>query len=388
MQIGMNKKVTWLELFYDLIYVVAIAATTHVLAHSHHGTIPWDIVVKYLLIFIPVWWAWVGFTMYVNRYGEECIPQRIIYFVQMVFVIILTASINTDFESYYLTFMLSYVGIRLSIVFMYTRLWMRSPRHAPIQKYLSIGFFIGAMISLNSIWITGNWKFVLLFAGIGFDMLLPIVAHKLFMKHPIHNHHLSERFGLVTLIVLGESIVSIIDTIRVTPFSLPMAVAALCGFLITVFVWWHYFETSERVIDPNRVNAGHAILYMHLFIFISLGILANVIRYGINLELALDSYKALATVGVATYALSTYFLFHYQSHKKHQKGIAWFMAYLVFLMMFSFFLWLMPTVVSVMIVMTLFIGGFSLFLVHHVKQSHKDTHKELHIEMNNELQKD
>jgi low temperature requirement protein LtrA len=371
MQMGITKKVTWLELFYDLIYVVAIATTTHVLAHSHHGAIPMEIIIKYLLIFIPVWWAWVGFTMYVNRYGEECATQKIIYFVQMVFVIVLAASINTDFESYYLAFMLSYVGIRLSTVFMYSRLWFRNPKHAHIQRYISICFFIGAMISLNSVWFTGNYKFILLFAGIAFDMLMPIAGRKLFMKHPIHNHHLSERFGLVTLIVLGESIVSIIDTIRVTPFSLEMAIAAVCGFLITVFIWWHYFETSERVVDSHRINVGHSIIYTHLFIFISLGILANVIRYGINLELTLANFKLLSIIGIVIYAISTYFLFHCQARKEHQKGAVRFIAYVVFLMMLGFFLWLMPNIVAVLLVITLFIAGFSLFLVYEARDPHK-----------------
>lgn len=116
MHIG-SKKVTWLELFYDLIYVVAIAATTHVLAHAHHGAVSWDSIYKYVLIFVPIWWAWVGFTMFVNRYGEDHTTQRIVYFIQMIFVIVLTVSINTDFEKYFLAFMLSYVGIRLCTVF-------------------------------------------------------------------------------------------------------------------------------------------------------------------------------------------------------------------------------------------------------------------------------
>ena len=149
-----------------------------------------------------------------------------------------------------------------------------------------------------------------------------------------------------------------------------MVVAALCGFLITVFIWWHYFETSERVIDPHRTNAGYSIIYMHLFIFLSLGILANVIRYGINLELTIESYKSLSIVGIVTYAISTYVLFHCQSRKEQQKGIVWFMAYMVFLMMLCLFLWLMPNILSVMVVMTLFIAGCSLFLVHHVRHSH------------------
>jgi low temperature requirement protein LtrA len=367
--ISNTKKVTWLELFYDLIYVVAIATTTHVLAHSHHGTIPWDYVFKYVLIFIPVWWAWVGFTMYVNRYGEEHAAQRIIYFVQMVFVIVLTASINTDFESYYLSFMIGYVGIRLSTVFMYARLWLRNPKQLEIPCYLSVGFFIGAFISLNSIWFTGNFKFVILYLGIAFDIMVPLIGRKRIKRAPIHNHHLLERFGLVTLIVLGESVVSLIDTIRLTPYSLDLVIAALSGFLITIFIWWHYFESSEHGGDSQRISAGHSIIYGHLFIFLSLGILANVIRYGINLELTVQSYKILALSGFVLYALSSYFLFHFQAKREQRKSITWFTGYVAFLLMMCFLLSILPTIVSIIAVMAVFVAGSSLFLVHNLKAS-------------------
>lgn len=348
MHIG-SKKVTWLELFYDLIYVVAIAATTHVLAHAHHGAVSWDSIYKYVLIFIPIWWAWVGFTMFVNRYGEDHTTQRIVYFIQMIFVIVLTVSINTDFEKYFLAFMLSYVGIRLCTVFMYARLWMQRTQASGLPRLISIGFLIGAMISFSSIWFMGEWKFIMLYLGIVFDMVYPLFLRKRFKRHPINNHHLLERFGLITLIVMGESVVNITNTIRETPISAHLVIAALSGFIIIATIWWHYFTYSDKAVDHHRVSAGHGILYGHLFIFLSLGVLANVIRYGINLELELNSYKWFVVTGIALYAMASFLIFQFQADAKHKRSRNWILRYVVILLFWCVVIWLMPAILYVMI---------------------------------------
>jgi low temperature requirement protein LtrA len=305
-----------------------------------------------VLIFIPVWWAWVGFTMFVNRYGEDHATQRIVYFIQMIFVIVLTVSINTDFEKYFLAFMLSYVGIRLCTVFMYARLWMQRTQLNGIPRVISVGFFIGAMISFSSIWFMDEWKFIMLYAGILFDMIYPLFHRKRFKRHPINNHHLLERFGLITLIVMGESVVSIANTIRETPMSSHLVITALSGFMIIVTTWWHYFTYSDKAVDRHRVSAGHGILYGHLVIFLSLGVMANVIRYGINLELELDAFKWFAVAAIVLYAMASFFIFQYQADAKHKRNRKWILAYLSILLLWCVAIWLMPAILYVMIALT------------------------------------
>ena len=72
-----GRKVTWLELFYDLLFVAAVTAATHVLLHVEDGQIHAEYLVKFVLIFIPIWWAWVGQTIFVNRFGKDLFHQRI-----------------------------------------------------------------------------------------------------------------------------------------------------------------------------------------------------------------------------------------------------------------------------------------------------------------------
>ncbi|OWA35865.1 hypothetical protein B9G55_08215 [Saccharibacillus sp. O16] len=306
-----HKKVTWLELFYDLIYVAAISITAHVLAHSHHGAIPMDIIGKYILIFIPLWWAWTGFTVYVNRFGQDDTVQRIAYFIQMAFVIVMAASINVDFDAYYLAFMLGYVGIRLSTVFMYIRTWLEKegePRR--IARYLALNFLLGALISFSSVLIPGDGKFVVLYLGIFLDVLLPLLARKKVLSHlPVHHPHLLERYGLATIILLGELILVIVNGLRDEQIGGGLILASLLGFGLAVSIWWHYFEASEHIAGEDRKSSGQSVIYGHLLTFMSLGLAANVVHYGFHHELTVRNFGGLALGSFVLYALSAAIVF-------------------------------------------------------------------------------
>lgn len=306
-----HKKVTWLELFYDLIYVAAISVTAHVLAHSHHGAIAPDTLLKYILIFIPLWWAWTGFTVYVNRFGKDDTVQRIAYFVQMAFVIVMAASINLDFGSYYLAFMLGYVGIRLSTVAMYVRSWLQKdgePRR--ISRYLGLCFLGGALISFSSVFVPGDAKFIILYLGIFTDILLPLLGRKRVLVHmPVHHPHLMERYGLATIILLGELILVIVNGLREGHVGGEIVVSALLGFGIAVSIWWHYFESSEHIAGEDRKSSGQSVIYGHLLTFMSLGIVANVVHYGFHHELTVRNFAWLSLAGFALYAVSAAIVF-------------------------------------------------------------------------------
>ena len=88
---------------YDLLFVAAVTAATHVLLHVEDGQIHAEYLVKFVLIFIPIWWAWVGQTIFVNRFGKDLFHQRI-FDPANVFVLIMTSSLSADFDPYYLSF--------------------------------------------------------------------------------------------------------------------------------------------------------------------------------------------------------------------------------------------------------------------------------------------
>ena len=115
------RKATWLELFYDLVFVVAIAKAVHALGHAHEGHIPAEYYAKYVLMMVPLWWAWTGHTLFANRFDTDDTLQRLMTFGQMACAISLAVFVDPDFDEHYRGFLFSYAAFRGLLVLMYLR---------------------------------------------------------------------------------------------------------------------------------------------------------------------------------------------------------------------------------------------------------------------------
>lgn len=315
-----NRKATWLELFFDLIFVVAIAKAAHVLQHPHDGHIEAATYFKYILIMIPVWWAWVGATLYANRFDCDDIWQRLMSFAQMFCVIILAAHINTDFDSYYKGFLLSYAGIRVLTVLMYLRASLTQKKTRAVSNFLAMSFTAGILISLSSLFFDGPLRYILLYAGIGFDMIMPLIGRKHLKAAPVHAHHLPERFGLLTIILLGESVLSLSSSFETLAWSLSSLSMAACGFTMICGLWWVYFNNIERETTGKDLGHGQSIIYSHLLIYAGLGGIAAMIHFAVIPELTLMDYKILSAVGILSFMAALQFLhfsYNQKSMRKH-----------------------------------------------------------------------
>jgi len=92
-RIGLNttkgRHVDWLELFYDLIYVVVIARLAHIVLEGHDGQIGPHEYLVFFTLFVPVWWSWIGHTMFENRFGTYDATDRLLALLQMFFAVML-----------------------------------------------------------------------------------------------------------------------------------------------------------------------------------------------------------------------------------------------------------------------------------------------------------
>lgn len=136
------RKATWLELFYDLVFVVAIAKALHSLGHLHDGHITIAAYVKFVLIMVPLWWAWTGYTLFTNRYNVDDTLQRLMTLAQIACAASLTVFIDPDFEPNYRGFLLSYAAFRGLLVLMYWRAasTVGDGDAVAVAKYLGRGF--------------------------------------------------------------------------------------------------------------------------------------------------------------------------------------------------------------------------------------------------------
>lgn len=274
-----EKRVTWLELFCDLLYVAAISKSTNVLMNVDGGEILFVNLLKFNLIFIPVWWAWVGQTMFVNRFGKDKFHERFLLIFQMVFVLILISSLSVDFDRYYIPFLVGFIGVRALTAFQYLSVIRKGKREKNTAAYyLATRFWIGIFISTCSIFFSSWFKYVVLYPGIIVDIFMPLFGRKYLIKHPVNTSHLFERFGLLTLILFGESIISILSVLHPKIDSWKAIGYSVLSFSLIISFWWQYFDNLEKKINKSVKTTGQIILYGHLFIYISLCMIAASIQ--------------------------------------------------------------------------------------------------------------
>ena len=111
-----KRHATWLELFYDLVYVVVIAKLAHLITHPHDGHITLHQYAVFATLFVPVWWAWTGHMMFQNRFDPDDTPQKILTLLQMLAACFMAVFITGVFAESANAFALSYVAIRTLLI--------------------------------------------------------------------------------------------------------------------------------------------------------------------------------------------------------------------------------------------------------------------------------
>ncbi|HSF85572.1 MAG TPA: low temperature requirement protein A [Acidimicrobiia bacterium] len=243
-----EHRVTWLELFYDLVFVVAVAQLGHRLLvdHSVQGTL------GYIGLFIPLWYAWAQFTFYADRYDTNDLGQRLLAIAQMVAIALMAASISGDEADSMTAFAVAYVLARAVLLVMYVRAYRHvQPTRALVRGYLR-GFSLGGLIWLISIWVPSPARFVLWGIGMVVDFATPWLVRKEQAKVPLDVDHLPERFGLFTILVLGEPIAAIVAGLAHEGWRLEPAIGAMIGVMAASALWWLYFENAHGKVVRRR----------------------------------------------------------------------------------------------------------------------------------------
>ena len=268
-----HRKVTWLELFFDLYFVVVIAALAHNLSAniSVHGFM------QFVLTFIPVWWIWIGITYYNDRFETEGFENRLFTFLLMIPIAGL-AVFSHDALGHNLTgFVLSYAVARLITVLM----WLYATYHNPVFKGAGKNLIIGFSISIGLCFIAAFFSHTLGMIIFGLAMFVDLITPFFTIKPnrslpKFSTSKLPERFGLFIIIVLGEGIIGTINGFSNSEHISPgIMYFGILGIAITFALWWIYFDFVGRRTADNTIpikQFGWAYAHLPLVIcFVAVG---------------------------------------------------------------------------------------------------------------------
>jgi low temperature requirement protein LtrA len=296
-----NRHSTWLEGFLDLIFTVTIGQVTQILSQTHGGHLDPLQFWKFVLIFIPLWWIWSSHTMYANRFDADDRKHRLATLLIMFLLLIVSGLIGQRFLASYAAIVACYAAAKTIIAMMY---FVSKHRHKEsVELTTTVGRVIlaGTAISLASILFEAPQRYAVFYLGIAFDL----IAFIFFLRRPletipVHTGHLIERVGLLTMIMLGQSISSLSTGLTSISWTAERLLAAATGFVMISSIWWVYFD-SFHLLSEQKLSTGHAILYSHLFVFIGLSILASLIRHAILDDMVPGEFRVLAVIGAVCF---------------------------------------------------------------------------------------
>jgi low temperature requirement protein LtrA len=289
----------WLELFYDLIYVIVITRLTHMIIVGHDGHVTLNDYIAYFVLFVPVWWAWTGHTMLENRFGNDDMANRVMTLMQMFALVLLAVFAADGVGKGAVGFALSYAFVRFMLVAMYARVHLGNARVRPITGRFMAGFGIGALLWAISVFFEPKIMFALWGLGLTIDFLTPILSRTLLTQASVHRSHLPERTGLLFIIVLGESLLVLVNTIGDAGLDAAILMRLMLAFALIATVWWSYFEIMERAVMGKLSGAAQLHIYGHLPIYIGLGLLAAFCHRLLNTPGEISGYILLLIASLA-----------------------------------------------------------------------------------------
>jgi low temperature requirement protein LtrA len=284
-----------LELLFDLVFVVAIASLVLQLAHGYvEGHV--EQVGPFLFVFFAIWWAWMNFTWFASAYDTDDALYRILVVVQMAGVLIIAAGVPTAFEHLdYVGVTVGYLVMRIGLVALWIRASIEHPdRRSTTRRYaigvgaVQIGWILRALLPPE----IGIVFFIPLALA---DLAVPIWAERTGWT-PWHPRHIAERYGLFTIILLGEGVLAATNAVQgalTDGLTAELVVLGLAGLVLLVGLWWVYFLEPAAEGLRRRRRWSFFWGYGHYLLFAALA------AVGAGLEAAVEAITHDLEVGDA-----------------------------------------------------------------------------------------
>jgi low temperature requirement protein LtrA len=275
-----SRRVSWLELFFDLIFVAAVAQVGVPLGEDYtlHG------LVRYALMFLLIWWAWLGHTMYYTRFDTDDVVQRSLTLLQIFAAAAMAANAKAAFDSRDSAgFGAAYAVLRAVLVVQYLRA-RRLKEARRLTTLYAVGFGVAASLWALAAVIPAPTRFWLWAVALLIDMGTPWFAVQHTHKFPPDAEHLPERFGLFTIILLGESVAAVMHGMESQEtWSPSAAISAFTGLGLAFGYWWWYFDGARGAAE-RRVTSSRKTLLFQIWSYAHLPLYLSVAVVGVGLE--------------------------------------------------------------------------------------------------------
>lgn len=297
-----ERHASWLELFFDLVFVLAVAQIAHSL--TEHADLFGFL--KFIALFVPVWWSWVGFTFYSDRFESDDWVYRVLMFAGMLAIIGVAMTLGDSFTaSGDFALIICYVLVRLVLITLYLRTAYLIPLARAFALQYPIGLGISSILFLISLSLAGNARYIMWAVAFLVELATPLLNLRAARVLPIDRSHIPERFGLFTIIVLGEAVIAAATGLGGVAWNTATITAASLGFAMAAATWWLNFDfVEDSALISGSLLKRFVYIYGHFFM------VASIVATGVGVEHAIketnEAHLHLSTIvmlvgGVAVY---------------------------------------------------------------------------------------
>jgi low temperature requirement protein LtrA len=253
-----DRRVSFLELFFDLVFVVVVAQLAHRLAeHTDWAGVGW-----YVFLFYAVWSSWNNGTLYYDLHGTDDVSVRVFTFAQMLAVAVMGVFVGDVPGEGSTGFALAYAANIAVLVVIWSRTGLHDPSHRPASIPYSTAYLVSALVFVASVFVDTPGRYWMWAAGLLIEIVGQVIAFRRWSP-PGHQPgdpvigvtpSLVERLGLLMIIVLGEVIVGAVNGMAdIEVLGGEGIIIGLLGVLVAIGLWWIYFDlVSHRKPIPSR----------------------------------------------------------------------------------------------------------------------------------------
>ena len=298
-----SESVTFLELYFDLVFVLALTQCTAYMAEDPS----WEGLAKAMLILGILWWAWVGYAWLTSVIDPEEGPVRLIFFVAMAAFLVASLAVPEAFGDLGLLIALSYGVVRVCHILLFVIASEDDPDLRRSVVGLSVSTAVGVGLLLGAAATDGLLQGALWAVALSLDVSGPYFFGAEGWK--LIPDHFAERHGLILIIALGESLVAIGAGVEYG-VTAGVVAAAVLGVGIASAQWWSYFDVSAiasrrrlaSITDQRERNelARDSYSYIHFLLVAGIVLLALGLKKTVgHTDEALKVVPAFALLGGA-----------------------------------------------------------------------------------------
>jgi low temperature requirement protein LtrA len=274
-----------LELFFDLVFVLALTQCTALMAKEP----TWQGLARGLLVLGVLWWSWVGYAWLTSVVDPEEGIVRFAIFAAMAALLVVALCVPEAFDDLGLLFACAYGVVRAAHIVLFTVASRDDPglRHSVVGLAISTAIGVGLLVAASLA--DGTLQGALWALALLLDMGGPLVIDSAGWK--LAPGHFAERHGLILIIALGESIVAI-GVGAEAGVDAGVVVAAVLGVIVASALWWLYFDVvalvAERRLENARPGKERNEIARDSFSYLHFPMIAGVVLAALGLKKTLE----------------------------------------------------------------------------------------------------